>query len=122
MTSSERPMCCVGDDGQAYIVDWSAGLLEREFRFLPARLIYKRFLLDDRHAVIKFQLRHCPEAIRSEDLRRYQDRRAAERAIRKLRDRARGLSTKNGVTRRTETPAKGFLVMDRFSGEIPCNR
>jgi len=58
-------------------------------KFFPARLIYKRFLRDDRHAVIKFQLRHCPEAIHPEDLRCYQDRSAVERAVRKLRDRAR---------------------------------
>ena len=79
----------VGDDGRPYIIDWSAAILEKEFKFFPARLIYKRFLLDDRHAVIKFQLRHCPEAIHPEDLRRYQDRSAVERAVRKLRDRAR---------------------------------
>jgi tRNA A-37 threonylcarbamoyl transferase component Bud32 len=79
----------VGDDGRPYIIDWSAAILEKEFKFFPARLIYKRFLLDDRYAVIKFQLRHCPEAIHPEDLRRYQDRSPVERAVRKLRDRAR---------------------------------
>jgi len=51
-------------------------------------------MLDDRHAVIKFQLRHCPEAIEPEDLRRYQERSAPERAVRKLRDRARRLLQK----------------------------
>jgi RIO-like serine/threonine protein kinase len=80
----------VGEDGRPYLIDWSAAILEREFKFFPARLIYRRFMLDDRHAVIKLQLRHCPEAIHPEELRRYQDRSAAERAIRKLRDRARG--------------------------------
>jgi len=79
----------VGDDGSPYLVDWSSAILEREFRFFPARRIYERFLLDDRNAVIKLQLRHCPEAIRAEDLRRYQNRSAAERAVRKLRDQAR---------------------------------
>ena len=79
----------VGDDGSPYIIDWSAAILEKEFKFFPARLIYRRFMLDDRHAVIKFQLRHCPEAIEPEDLRRYQERSAPERAVRKLRDRAR---------------------------------
>jgi len=79
----------VGSDGQPYIIDWSAGILEREFRFFPASLIYKRFLLDDSHAVIKLQLRHCPEAIHPEALRQYRNRGAAERAIRKLRDGAR---------------------------------
>ena len=79
----------VGDDEQPYIIDWSAAILEREFRFFPASLIYKRFLLDDSHAVIKLQLRHCPEAIPPEALRQYRNRGAAERAIRKLRDGAR---------------------------------
>jgi serine/threonine protein kinase len=79
----------VGNDGQPYIIDWSAVILEREFRFFPARLIYKRFLVDDFHAVIKLQLRHCPEAIHPEVLRQYQSRGAVERAIRKLRDGAR---------------------------------
>jgi serine/threonine protein kinase len=79
----------VGDDEQPYIIDWSAAILEREFRLFPASLIYKRFLLDDSHAVIKLQLRHCPEAIPPEALRQYRNRGAAERAIRKLRDGAR---------------------------------
>jgi serine/threonine protein kinase len=79
----------VGDDGQPYIIDWSAAILEREFRFFPASLIYKRFLLDDSHAVIKLQLRHCPEAIHPEALRQYQSRSSGERAVRKLRDAAR---------------------------------
>jgi tRNA A-37 threonylcarbamoyl transferase component Bud32 len=79
----------VGDDERPYIIDWSAAILEQEFRFFPASLIYKRFLLDDSHAVIKLQLRHCPEAVDPEHLRRYQNRSLAERAVRKLRDRAR---------------------------------
>jgi serine/threonine protein kinase len=79
----------VGDDERPYIIDWSAAILEREFRFFPASLIYKRFLRDDSHAVIKLQLRHCPEAIPPEALRQYRNRGAAERAIRKLRDGAR---------------------------------
>lgn len=84
----------VGDDGSPYLVDWSAAILEREFRFFPARLIYKRFLLDDRHAIIKLQLRHCPEAVPPEALRLYRNRGVVERAIRKLRDRARDLLQK----------------------------
>jgi len=79
----------VGDDGQPYLIDWSAAIMEREFRFFPASLIYKRFLLDDANAVIKLQLRHCPEAIPPQALHEYRNRGAAERAIRKLRDGAR---------------------------------
>ena len=84
----------LGDDGHPYIIDWSAAISEREFRLFPGRRIYKRFCLDDRNAVVKFQLRHCPEAVQAEDLRRYQERSAAERAIRKLRDRARSVLQK----------------------------
>ena len=84
----------VGNDGQPYLIDWSAAILEREFRFFPARLIYKRFLVDDRHAVVKLQLRHCPEAVHPEALRQYRSRGVAERAIRKLRDAARGFLQK----------------------------
>jgi len=79
----------IGEDGNPYLIDWSAAILEREFRFFPASLIYNRFLLDDRHAVIKLQLRHCPEAVPPEDLTRYQHRSALERSVRKLRDGAR---------------------------------
>lgn len=79
----------IGKDGNPYLIDWSAAILEREFRFFPASMIYERFLLDDRHAVIKFQLRHCPEAVSDKDLARYQHRSALERAVRKLRDGAR---------------------------------
>ena len=79
----------VGEDEQPYIIDWSAAILEREFRFFPARLIYERFLLDDSNAVIKLQLRHCPEAIPPEALSHYRNRGAAEKAIRKMRDAAR---------------------------------
>src|SRR4030042_256952 len=35
----------VGDDGSPYIIDWSAAILEREFKFFPARLISRRFML-----------------------------------------------------------------------------
>jgi len=79
----------IGDDGDPYLIDWSAAIVEREFRFFPASRIYERFQMDDRQAVIKFQLRHCPEAISPEDLRRYQHRSTLERAVRKLRDGAR---------------------------------
>ncbi len=79
----------IGNDGKPYLIDWSAAILEREFRFFPARPIYRRFVVDDRHAVIKFQLRHCPEAISPEDLHRYRDRSVMEKAVRNLRDRAR---------------------------------
>jgi len=97
----------VGNEGQPYIIDWSAAILEREFRFFPARLIYKRFLLDDRQAVIKLQLRHCPEAVDPEELRLYKERSPAEKAIRKLRT-GQGISCRKWRDLKTQTRSKGL--------------
>ena len=85
------PNIFLGDDGKAYILDWSAAISEREFRFFPANRIYKRFLLDDFNAVIKVKLRHCPDKISLEEKRRYERRSKAEKFLRGLRDRLRGL-------------------------------
>lgn len=85
------PNILQGDDGGAYIVDWSAAISEREFQCFPLNLIYKRFLLDDFNAIIKVQLRHCPEEISPEEKRRYQRRSGAERLVRAVRDRFRDL-------------------------------
>jgi serine/threonine protein kinase len=79
----------IGPGGNPYVLDWSAAILEREFRFFPLTLVYRRFLLDDYNAVTKFQLRHCPEAVGSESKKRYLHISRSERAIRSLRDRLR---------------------------------
>jgi RIO-like serine/threonine protein kinase len=81
----------IGPGGKPYVVDWSSALQERELRFFPLNLVYRRFLLDDYNAVTKFQVRHCPETIDPESKRRYLHRSRAERTIRSLRDRLREL-------------------------------
>lgn len=85
------PNILLGDDGKPYILDWSAAISEREFRFFPANRIYKRFLLDDYNAVIKVQLRHCPGQISPEEKCRYERRSKGEILLRTLRDRLREL-------------------------------
>jgi RIO-like serine/threonine protein kinase len=85
------PNIFLGDDGKAYILDWSAAISEREFRFFPANRVYRRFLLDDFNAVIKAQLRHCPDKISPEEKRRYEQRSKGEILLRAFRDRLRGL-------------------------------
>jgi serine/threonine protein kinase len=79
----------IGPGGNPYVLDWSAAILGREFRFFPLTLVYQRFLLDDYNAVTKFQLRHCPEAVGPESKKRYLHKSRSERAIRSLRDRLR---------------------------------
>jgi RIO-like serine/threonine protein kinase len=85
------PNIFLGDDGKAYILDWSAAISEREFRFFPANRIYKRFLLDDFNAVIKAKLRHCPDKISAEEKRRYERRSKGEELLRAVRDKLREL-------------------------------
>ena len=76
------------------MVDWSAAIGRRECRFFPLNLLYRRFILDDMNAVIKLQLRHCPDAISDEDRARYYFRSRPEKLIRAIRDRLRGLLQK----------------------------
>jgi hypothetical protein len=88
------PNTIIGPDGKPYIVDWSAAIAHREFRFFPLTLIYRQFIQDDFNAVIKLQLRHCPEAIDPLEIKRYFHRGPLERAIRSIRDRARDILQK----------------------------
>lgn len=88
------PNTIVGVDGKPYIVDWSASILENEFRFFPLNRLYRRFMQDDLNAVVKMQLRHCPESVSAERKRRYEHRSGAEKLVRALRDRARNLLQK----------------------------
>lgn len=85
------PNVLLGDDGKPYIVDWSASIAEREFRFFPFRLVYERFIVDDLNGVLKIQLRHRPESVSTEEKRRYYHRSKAERLIRSVRDKVRSL-------------------------------
>ncbi|MBN2033067.1 MAG: hypothetical protein JW836_07310, partial [Deltaproteobacteria bacterium] len=76
----------VGADGLPTVIDWSAAILEKEFRFFPCTRIYRRFLIDDLNAVTKYQLRHCPQAVSGEARERYLNRSGLEKMIRTLRD------------------------------------
>ena len=88
------PNTLLGNDGQPYIVDWSASISKREFRFFPLNLIYGRFIQDDLNAIVKLQLKHCPESVSSEEKRRYYHRGSLERLVRAVRDRSRKLLQK----------------------------
>ncbi|MBW1942328.1 MAG: hypothetical protein JRG79_15755 [Deltaproteobacteria bacterium] len=88
------PNTIIGPDEKPYIVDWSAAIAHREFRFFPLNLIYQRFIQDDFNAIIKLQLRHCPESIDPEERTRYFHRGPVERAIRSIRDGARDILQK----------------------------
>ncbi|MBW1733788.1 MAG: hypothetical protein JRJ71_05275 [Deltaproteobacteria bacterium] len=85
------PNTLLGDDGQPYIVDWAASISESEFKVPPLSLIYRRFKLDDRMAITKLKLRHCPDKVSPEEAARYNYRSWGERLIRGIRDRLREL-------------------------------
>ena len=88
------PNVLSGKDGRPYILDWSSAISEREFRFFPLKIIYRRFLLDDFNAITKLQLRHCPEKISLEEKKRYEQRSGVENLIRAIRDKGRSLLKK----------------------------
>ncbi len=77
----------LGHDGLPYIIDWGASISEREFRFFPLNLIYRRFLLDDYLAITKLKLRHNPEKVTPAEMIRYNRRSRIEKLIRAVRDR-----------------------------------
>ena len=83
------PNTILGDDGQPYIVDWSASICASEFRLFPLTRIYERFLRDDYLAIVKLRLNYSPESVTAEEREAYYQRSRAEKAIRKARDRLR---------------------------------
>lgn len=85
------PNILVGNGGEPYVVDWSAAVTASELRPFPLSLLYRRFLQDDRNAVVKLQLKHRPGSLSFEALARYRARGPLERLARRLRDRARDL-------------------------------
>lgn len=85
------PNILLGHDGSPYVVDWSAAVCRSELPFFPLRRIYRRLILDDFHAITKMQLRHCPEEVSVERRNDCQYRSGAEKLIRRIRDRLRGL-------------------------------
>ena len=84
----------VGYDGRPYIVDWSASISQKEFRFFPLNRIYLRFVLDDYFAIIKLKMRYVPETLTLEERRQYAQRSHIERGIRGIRDRLRKILKK----------------------------
>jgi predicted Ser/Thr protein kinase len=85
------PNILLGRNGEPYVVDWSAAITASELRIFPLNLIYRRFLVDDFNAVVKLQLRHAPDDISPQELRRYRSRGRIERIVRRFRDRSREL-------------------------------
>jgi len=83
------PNILLGNNGKPYVVDWSASISQREFRFFPFNRIYQRFILDDLNAIIKLQLKLVPDSIDPEEKRRYYHRSKIEKLIRAVRDRGR---------------------------------
>ena len=88
------PNTMLGDDGQPYIVDWSASICATEFRIFPLTRIYARFLRDDELAIIKLRMNYSPESVTEEEKRAYYQRSWAEKAVRKARDRLREVMQK----------------------------
>ena len=84
----------VGHDGRPYIVDWSASISEKEFRFFPLNRIYLRFVLDDYFAIIKLKMRYVPGTLTLEEKKQYAQRSHMERSARGIRDRLRKIFKK----------------------------
>jgi len=84
----------LGEDGHPYVVDWAASIRAAEFQFPLLRRIYRRFLLDDQMAVIKFKLRHAPETVTHEEMACYTYRSFGEKFIGDIRNRLRDILQK----------------------------
>lgn len=76
----------LGDDAMPYVVDWAAAISEKEFKCFPLSLIFQRFLLDDKMAVIKLKLQYVPETLTPQEKQRYNHRSNAEKSVRAIRD------------------------------------
>lgn len=84
----------LGEDGNPYIIDWGAAILKNEFGWYPLNLVFDRFLVDDRLAVVKLKMRHIPEKVSPGDIERYSRRSRGEILVRTIRDRLRYLLQK----------------------------
>ena len=76
----------VGNDAMPYIVDWGASISERELRFFPLNIIYRKFVSDDHMAITKLKLQYLPDLLTLEEKRRYEHRSLTERAVRAVRN------------------------------------
>ncbi|OQY43060.1 MAG: hypothetical protein B6240_13335 [Desulfobacteraceae bacterium 4572_87] len=88
------PNTLLGSDGMPYIVDWAASISKSELWFPPFNLVFRRFMLDDELAIVKLQLRHCPDRVSAGKKARYGYRSWGEKCIRTIRDRLRELLQK----------------------------
>jgi RIO-like serine/threonine protein kinase len=88
------PNIIAGDDGLPYLVDWSAAISAKEFRIFPLSMIFKRFVRDDIHSIIKLKLKYNPEMVSREEMEGYLNRGFFERVIRLIRDNLRKLLKK----------------------------
>ncbi|MFC1840256.1 hypothetical protein ACFL1N_11790, partial [Thermodesulfobacteriota bacterium] len=80
------PNIMLGNDGKPYIVDWASAISEREFRFFPMNVIYKRFIKDDLNAITKIRLKYQPDKVSQEDKDFYTKRSRMERLVRAIKD------------------------------------
>lgn len=85
------PNIIVGDDGKAYIIDWSSYVTRRLF---PFNLIYKRMVVDDNKAVIKVKIRHLDKKVTEKEREWYEKRTTSEIIVRNIRDRLRKILQK----------------------------
>jgi len=85
------PNILLGSNCRPYIVDWASAISRDEFRLFPLDMIYRRFLIDDRLAVIKLKLRHLPDEVTDEQRKRLEYRSTPEKVIRSIRDFLRSL-------------------------------
>ncbi|MFO8091278.1 MAG: hypothetical protein R6U13_15680 [Desulfatiglandaceae bacterium] len=84
----------LGEDGRPYIIDWGAAIHEREFRWYPLKLVFKRFVTDDHMALVKLKILHIPESVTRKEWERYNTRSRGECLVRSIRDRLRHLLQK----------------------------
>jgi serine/threonine protein kinase len=80
------PNILLSDNGKPYIVDWASSISKWEFGFFPFNRIYQRLIQADFNAIVKIQLKHCPETISAKEKRRYARITPSEKAFRTLWD------------------------------------
>jgi len=73
-------------EGRPWLIDWAASLSKSECRIFPLNHLYRRLLVDDKKALIKFMLRSVPEAVSSGEMEKYLKRDPVEVFVRAARD------------------------------------
>ncbi len=72
----------VGKEGIPHIIDWASCVSKQECAFFPFSFLYRRFLIEDRKAVIKYKLRFAPHTVNDRELDFYYRRDLTERIAR----------------------------------------